>query len=61
MYFNFAVNIPIEKGKIITKKKGHTTYVLYQYGQIYKPDKKYAVPQRTIIGKVRCANNHVSE
>ena len=39
MYFNFAVNIPIEKGKIITKKKGHTTYVLYQYGQIYKPDK----------------------
>ena len=21
MYFNFAVNIPIEKGKIITKKK----------------------------------------
>ena len=49
----FAVNIPIEKGKIITKKKGHTTYVLYQYGQIYKPDKKYAVPQRTIIGKVK--------
>ena len=53
MYFNFAVNIPIEKGKIITKKKGHTTYVLYQSGQIYKPDKKYAVPQRTIIGKVK--------
>jgi len=34
---------PIRKGQ---------TYVLYQYGRIYKPDKRYAVPQRTIIGKV---------
>lgn len=52
MYFNSTVPIPSEKGKIITKKKGSSTYVLYQYGQVYKPDKKYAVPQRTIIGKV---------
>ncbi len=52
MYFNFTVNIPREKGKIITKKKGNSVYVLYQYGQVYKPDKKYAIPQRTIIGKV---------
>ena len=53
MYFNSTVPIPSEKGKIITKKKGSSTYVLYQYGQVYKPDKKYAVPQRTIIGKVK--------
>lgn len=53
MYFDSVVAIPSEKGKIITKKKGNATYVLYQYGQVYKPDKKYAIPQRTVIGKVR--------
>ena len=52
MYFDSAVKIPVEKGKIITKKKGNVTYILYQYGQAYKPDKKYAVPQRAIIGKL---------
>ena len=52
MYFDSAVKIPVEKGKIITKKKGNVTYILYQYGQEYKPDKKYAVPQRAIIGKL---------
>ena len=52
MYFDYAVAIPLEKGKIITKKKGNAVYVLYQHGQVYKPDKKYAIPQRTIIGKV---------
>jgi len=52
MYFNSTVKIPSEKGKIIIKKKGASTYVLYQHGQVYKPEKKYAVPQRSIIGKV---------
>ena len=52
MYYNLAVKIPSVGGKIITKKKGEATYVLYQYGQKYYPEKKYAVPQRTIIGKV---------
>jgi len=52
MYFDSTVAIPVVKGKIITKKKGGSTYVLYQHGQVYKPDKKYAIPQRTIIGKV---------
>ena len=52
MYFDSTVIIPSERGKIIFRKKGGTTYVLYQHGQVYKPDKKYAVPQRTIIGKV---------
>lgn len=52
MYLNSTVAIPSEKGKIILRKKGGATYVLYQHGQSYKPDKKYAVPQRTIIGKV---------
>ncbi len=52
MYLNTTVKIPEKKGKIITKKKGCATYILYQYGSNYKQDKKYAVPLRTIIGKV---------
>ena len=40
------------KGKIITRKKGGTTYILYQYGSVYNRDKQYAVPQRAIVGKV---------
>jgi len=55
MYLNSVVAIPAEKGKIILRKKGGATYVLYQHGNIYKPEKKYAVPQRTIIGKVNSA------
>ena len=52
MYLNTTVKIPVMKGKIITKKKGGATYILYQYGSEYNQDKKYAVPQRTIVGKV---------
>ena len=52
MYLNTTVKIPEIKGKIITKKKGGTTYILYQYGSEYNQDKRYAVPQRAIVGKV---------
>ena len=52
MYLYFTVKIPCEKGKIITKKKVNSSYILYQYGQVYKLDKKYVVQQRAIIGKV---------
>lgn len=52
MYFNTTVEIPKIKGKIITKKKGCTTYILYQYGSKYNAEKRYAVPLRTIVGKV---------
>ena len=52
MYYDSPVKIPPIKGKIITKKKGSATYVLFQYGQQYNPDKKYAIPQRAIIGKL---------
>lgn len=33
MYYDFTVRIPAEKGKIITRKKGRSTYILFQYGQ----------------------------
>jgi transposase len=52
MYLNTTVKIPEMKGKIISKKKGGTTYILYQYGSEYNPDKRYAIPLRTIVGKV---------
>ena len=52
MYLNTTVNIPEIRGKIISKKKGGMTYILYQYGSEYNQDKRYAVPLRTIIGKV---------
>lgn len=52
MYLDTTVKIPEQKGKIITKKKGGATYILYQYGSDYKQDKKYAVPLRAIVGKV---------
>lgn len=56
MYLNTSVKIPDAKGKIFTKKKGGSTYVLYQYGSEYKSDRQYAIPQRSIIGKVNPAD-----
>ena len=52
MYLNTTVKIPEIKGKIISKKKGGATYILYQYGSDYNPEKRYAIPLRAIIGKV---------
>lgn len=52
MYYDSAVTIPVLKGKIYTKPKGSAAYVLFQYGTEYKNEKHYAVPKRTIIGKV---------
>lgn len=52
MYYDFAVQVPSVKGKIISKRKGGSTYILFQYGQDYNAEKKYAIPKRAIIGKV---------
>lgn len=52
MYYDFTVALPEIKGKIIIKKKGNTSYVLYEYGREYKSDKKYSIPNRSIIGKL---------
>lgn len=57
MYLNTTVKIPEMKGKIISKKKGGTTYILYQYGSEYNQEKQYAVPLRTIVGKVSPLDN----
>ena len=57
MYLNTTVKIPEIKGKIITKKKGTTTYILYQYGSEYRPEKQYSVPLRTIVGKISSSDS----
>ena len=59
MYYGYTVDIPLVRGKIITKQKGDATYVLFQYGQKYNAEKKYAIPQRTIIGKIHADNHQV--
>ena len=56
MYLSSAVPIPDAKGKIIIRKKGSSSYVLYQYGQDYNSEKKYAVPRRSVIGKLCSAD-----
>lgn len=56
MYLNTSIKIPEIKGKIITRKKGKATYVLYQYGSVYDPVKQYAIPQRAVVGKLSSAD-----
>ena len=53
MYYKNSVAVPEVKGKIVLKKKKDATYVLYEYGRIYNKEKKYNVPQRVVIGKIR--------
>ena len=51
MFHDHPVKIPTIKGKIIFKKQKSSTYILFQYGQTYKPDKQYSIPRRAVIGK----------
>ena len=51
MYYDFTIPVPDVQGKIIISKRTGGYYVLYQYGQEYKPDKQFAIPKRTVIGK----------
>ena len=52
MYYDFTVPVPQTKGKITIKTKGAASYVQFQYGQTYKGEKQYVIPQRSIIGKL---------
>lgn len=49
---DFTVPVPEAKGQIVYREKGNATYVLYQYAQEYRPEKKYAVPKRVLVGKL---------
>lgn len=52
MYYKETVKVPEVKGKINVMKKGNSRYVRYLLKTTYKPDKKYAIPKFTIIGKM---------
>lgn len=56
MYLDILVKVPEVKGKITRKTKGETTYVNYEYGRIYDPDRKFNIPQRVTIGKASNAD-----
>lgn len=51
MYLGFRVEVPTPEGGISRKTIKGTTYVYYEYGRKYYPDKGYTVPQCTSIGK----------
>ena len=51
MYLDYLVKIPDAPGKIVCQKKKDTTYVYYEIGRSYDPDKKYTTPKRVTIGK----------
>lgn len=57
MYYDFSVPVPKEKGKILFKKKGNSSYVLYEYERKYKKDKQYVIPKRSIIGRLLTDNS----
>ena len=56
MYADVRVEIPHEKGKVTRKTIKGTTYIYYQLGRIYDPEKKYSIPKGTPIGKC-CEDN----
>ncbi len=49
MYLDKAILIPKVKG-ISFKKKGANTYVQYETGHRYNPEKQYTIPERSLIG-----------
>ena len=51
MYLDTLVKIPDVKGKITLNTKGNTTYINYEYGREYDPERKFNIPQRATIGK----------
>ena len=51
MYYDFTVSIPKVQGKITLMKKGEITYVQYETGCDYLPERKYTIPKRVSIGK----------
>lgn len=52
MYLDTKVKIPVDIKGISKKKIKKETYVYYEFGRRYIPEKKYNVPQCTSIGKV---------
>ena len=52
MYYDYTVEIPRIRGKIVKNTIKKTTYVCYEFDRVYNSEKKYNTPKRTTIGKV---------
>jgi len=52
MYHDFTVPVPVVKGKITIKKKGNSSFVMFEHDRVYDPDRKFNIPKRSIIGKL---------
>ena len=50
MIFSEAVYIPEAPGKLVFKKKGENTYVFFETGRKYDPERQYNIPERKMIG-----------
>ena len=61
MYLDALVKVPEAKGKITYRTKGGTTYVEYESGRIYVPEKKYTTVSRKTIGKLTDANEGIMQ
>ena len=61
MYLDSLVKVPNAKGKITFRTKGNTTYVEYESGRVYIPEKKYTTVTRKTIGKLTDAARQVMQ
>ena len=52
MYFSTPVKVPAVSGKIVRKRTGACTYVLFETERVYDPKRRFNVPKRVIIGKL---------
>lgn len=52
MYLSSYIPVPNIPGKIVRRKKGDNTYVLYEVARVYDPKRQFNVPKRVVIGKL---------
>lgn len=47
MYFSTPVKVPAVSGKIVRKKQGACTYVLFETERVYDPKRRFNVPNES--------------
>ncbi len=52
MYLTSTINTPKVPGKIVIRKKGNCSYVLYEIERVYDSKRQFNVPKRVIVGKI---------
>ncbi len=51
-YYEFLVDVPSVKGKIVRKKQSGKVFIQLETGRIYNSERKNTTPERVTIGKV---------